>query len=543
MNPFARPAHARALVALSLLAVMGALSPMTLASQTLPVGASEEEYLRLLQVAGLATAGSFNVRPFVTFEGIPDSVAHPWRARLGIRGSSGAASPRVTLDPVGVRLVANSGYPNGGNDGAIWAGKGLTGALDAGVTLEWKHLSATLHPVAWYAQNASFVLAPVARSGAPQYAYPWRIIDLPQRFGPGRVTIVDPGQSTVRLTVGSVTAGFGTENLWWGPGIHSSILMSDNAAGFPHGMLATSRPVDVKIAMLEAQWIWGRLQDSGWLDAVATSRHGRFLTGAVVSLTFKRLEGLSLGMARVFTAMVPDAGLDRGEYLLIFQRTSKQSFQSTENPEGSDKRDQMVSFFARWVIPGGGFEAYGEWARNDHGVHLRDYLLEPEHAQAYTLGFQKTLSLTGERILVLGGELTHLERAPTFQVRDEPIFYAHHLVLPGYTQRGQVIGSALGPGGNGQHLSVDVYSSWGRAGAFLLRQVHDNDAYWVDALREGKGNCCHDVTAGGGGRVTAFVHDLELSGSGTLTRELNRYFDHRNDVWNVNLALSATWRP
>ena len=37
---------------------------------------------------------------------------------------------------------------------------------------------------------------------------------------------------------------------------------------------------------------------------------------------------------------------------------------------------------------------------------------------------------------------------------------------------------------------------------------------------------------------------LTVSGIGlVVVREFNRYFERNYDVWNVNLSLSATWRP
>lgn len=549
----ALPMHARVrtprkgtVLVLALLTALGALSPTVLHAQSLTVGAPLEAYLRLLQDAGRIKMGSFTVRPFVEFAGIPDSVDHPWKGDLPPHAGAAKATSHglyVTLDPAGVRLFANSGYPFGGNDGAVWQGKGLTTALDAGATLIWGHVSATLHPTFWYAQNAAFPMAPVTRAGATPYGYPWWVVDLPQRFGPGHVATVDPGQSTLRVTFGGATAGFGTENLWWGPGIHSAIIMSDNAAGFPHGFLATSRPVSIGIGTIEAQWIWGRLQQTKWFDSTSVFGQGRFITGAVGSFTPKGLQGLTLGATRVFTEMVPPGGISAGEYFLVFQRGLKQDFVTAANPQGQDRRDQILSIFARWVLPASGFESYAEWARNDHAWNLRDLLLEPEHSQAYVLGVQKTIDLTGNRIVAVNGELTHLERDRTYLLRADPVYYVHSTVLPGYTERGQIIGSMVGPGGDEQQGSVDLYAPWGRAGVFGFRLVHDNDAYYAQAQTEPLPDCCHDVTLGAGLRAAMFVHGVQLSGSLGLMRELNRYFVAYNDVSNVHLQVAARWWP
>lgn len=533
--------------AFALLAVV----PRSATSQAAPVGSPLEGYVRILELLGKAAPGSVAVRPYPVWHGLPvaDTVEHPWQAWL----EEGAAATRpvsvkATLDPARVRIFLNSAIPYGGNDGAIWQGKGITTALDAGGTLDWGPLSASLHPELIFTQNGSFPLAPVDRAGASMYGYPWRRIDLPQRFGPDPFWTLASGQSKVRFTWRGVTVGFGTESLWWGPGIDNAILMSNNAPGFPHAILATAHPVDIGIGTVDAQWVWGRLEESGWADSIPESWYEstgtterRFFTGIVGSFRPRGLTGWTLGGARVYTMMVPRGGLGLGEYFLVLQQPQKEAFASEANPAGDDQRDQILSLFARWARPGSGFEAYAEWSRNDHSWDFRDFIFEPEHSQGYILGFQQAVPLAGNRILAVRSELTHLERAPTFQARAEPTYYAHHLVPPGYTHRGQVIGAAVGPGGNSQSLAVDLYAPWGRAGLFLLREVHDNDAYWVVAARDDLGPGRHDVSTGLGARWSRFFGQVAFGADALLTKEYNRYFA-RNTTHNVNVRVSAQWR-
>jgi hypothetical protein len=324
--------------------------------------------------------------------------------------------------------------------------------------------------------------------------------------------------------------------------------MSNNAPGFPHAFLATARPLDVGIGSVDAQWVWGRLGDSGWADSLPGAWYeaggttdGRFFNGIVGSFRPRGLPGWTLGGARVYTMLIPRGGLGLGDYLLVLQRPTKEAAASDENPTGDDRRDQLLSLFARWASPGSGFEAYAEWSRNDHSWDFRDFIVEPEHSQGYTLGFQQAVDLEGNRILAVRSELTHLERAPTFQQRAEPTYYAHHMVPPGYTHRGQVIGASVGPGGNGQSLHVDLYAPWGQAGLFTLRRVHDNDAYWVVAARDDLGSGRHDVSLSLGARWLGIVRRVALEADVVMTREHNRYFA-RNTTHNLNVRVSAQWR-
>jgi hypothetical protein len=316
--------------------------------------------------------------------------------------------------------------------------------------------------------------------------------------------------------------------------------MSNNAPGFPHAFLGTDGQVQTRIGGFEAQWIWGRLAQSEWF-ASAAAEEDRFITGLVATYSPAFIEGLSLGLARVFYEWIPDGGLPLGDYLAVFQGFRKKTFATPQNPGGNDPHDQLLSLYGRWVLEESGFEVYGEWARNDHSWDLRDFVLEPEHSQGYTIGLQKANRLSGDRLLAIRAELTHLEKSSTFQVRDNPPYYAHFVVAQGYTQKGQIIGASVGPGGNSQHLGADLYAPWGRAGAFLERRVHDNDAYYQWAIANSRSHCCHDVSLNLGASAMVFVGDLDLGAGFIATHEYNRYFYGLN-LWNLNLSLSARWR-
>ena len=525
--------------------------PAGLGGQALPVGDLLEEYLRALELLGKAPPGAVTVRPAPVWVGqVPgDTVRHPWQRWLRRdRGEGeGGDGPRGSLDPVGVRTSWNSEIPFGWNDGAVWRGVGATVAVEGGATGSWGPLSVTVRPTLIYNQNASMGLVPVSRPGATRYGYPWRRIDLPQRFGPDPFWTLDPGQTMVRLTWRGISAGFGTENLWWGPGTENAILMSNNAAGFPHASLATGRPVNVGIGTLEAQWIWGRLGASDWADDVTglldnyALSDTRFITGAVWAFKPRGLEEVTLGAGRVFTLMVPRGGMGVGDYFLIFQRGTKDNFVSESNPGGEDLRNQMLSLFARWARPGSGFEAYVEWARDDHALDFKQVLLEPAHSQGFTLGFRQAKPLSGDRFLSFHGEVTTLERGETAKLYDLTSWYENWSVPTGHTQKGQLLGAHVGPGGNGQFLAADLFAPWGRAGVFLRRRVWDNDAYWKRAAAEELGICCHDVSITGGARSLILLDDMAVGVEGSVTRAYNRLAAWR-DIWNVGLAVSLTQR-
>ena len=513
-----------------------------LRAQTVRVGDPLEDYARVLGIMGLAAPESFLIRPLPAvrlFAGIPDT-GHPW-------ATPPTNSPGLRAEVGEMVVTANSEFAWGQNDGALWQGKGFSGLLTGGVGYRAGILDVTVAPALVWAQNSDFALAPPPPPAANSpFAYPYHRdtvgvrIDMPQRFGDGGLARLDPGQTQLRLTWKGVLAAAGTNDQWWGPGIRNAIIMSNNAPGIPHALLGTSRPIDIWIGHLEARLEWGRFTESPYFDTVSTN-NGRYFTGLVATLQPAPLPGLTLGGSRVFYQYVPRPfGVD--DLLRVFSGVTKQGLATPGNPTGDDSTDQMISLFGRWVLPKSGFEMYAEWARNDHNWDIRDFLLEPEHSQAYTLGFQHARPLSGGRIFRLHGELTHLERSTTAQVRATPPYYQHHLVRQGYTQRGQVVGAGIGPGGDAQYLGGDVFTRWGRVGGWLGRQVHDNDAYYdlvSDTISSGQ----HFVEVQGGARALVFRGPVTLRAELMIGRQLNRYYLLKNDVTNLHLELGATWRP
>jgi hypothetical protein len=519
------------------------LTPPAVAAQDVRVGDPLEEYLRVLQVSGREVRGSFSVRPFLRLDDAMglDASRDPWG--LGKR----LAAPR----PFGgggwlggvsgqAGVVVNSTLPEGQNDGPVWSGKGLTAVLGFGGSVGLGALEISARPVLFVAQNAAFELAPAEGS---EFAYPWHTeligarIDLPQRFGDGAYARLDPGESSASIAVHGVRLGAGTGSLWWGPGVRSAIVLSNNAGGFPHLALGTKGPADLGVGVLEAQWIWGRLAHSDWWDESIAARD-RYFTGAVVSFSPSFIPGMTLGATRVFVRVLPEGHLAASEYLRVLQGILKASRASADNPSGEDKHDQMGSVFARWVVDG--LEVYGEWARNDHSWDFRDLMAQLGHSEGYTVGVRRVVELGGGRLLSLLGEATHLERSGTGQVRAAPTFYAHHLVRQGYTQRGQVLGAAIGPGGNVQYVGADLYHAGGRVGAFVQRRVYDNDAYYtrVDSTVAAANHASVDA----GASALFFTRGLEVDVGLMVSKHFNRYFVRYNDVWNASARIHGRWR-
>ena len=107
-------------------------------------------------------------------------------------------------------------------------------------------LRGALAPSLVYSENLPFQIFPDTVAGRSAYANPFHgrasSIDLPLRFGDEPLRRLDYGRTGLSVETARFSAGFTTENEWWGPGIRNALVMSNNAPGIPRAFL-TLAPV------------------------------------------------------------------------------------------------------------------------------------------------------------------------------------------------------------------------------------------------------------------------------------------------------------
>jgi hypothetical protein len=444
----------------------------------------------------------------------------------------------VELVPATATLSINSAYPRDINNSALWAGKGLAAALSAGIRVRAGVFSAGLEPLVTYASNGRFPLA--ASVVASKFGTAWTHgIDLPQRFGDDALAQIDAGASFVRLDLKGFALGLSSENLWWGPQLHFPLLLSDAAAGFPHVFVGTSRPLDIYIGQLDGELIWGRLAESDFFDADAENDR-RLFGGLIVGFAPRGLSGLMVGAARAFHQTEPENGFSLWERLRAPYTNVRTNFVGRDN--------SLFSLFLRWALLPAGFEFFAEWARDDHWVDRGDLLKEPDHSQAYALGFQKIAARPDTWYRVYG-EIAHLQAALPYRGgRGVVSFYQNASVTQGHTQRGQLLGAWIGPGSDAQILGLDRVVPGRELGVYLLRVRYNEDAYYTHfGARYGRTG--HDVELSLGARAVVQWQNLDLELHGSVSRRWNRALVNlQNDgpisaEWNLGLQMLLAWYP
>ena len=553
MRPHSRTTLAAALVAAAALpprpVVAQATTGAPAARPSYEVGGELENYLRSLQALGDVPVLPWSLRGFspVQLDRLlsTDSL-HPWSARFDL-----APRPRRRAEgwasPIRLRVGYNSTFPYGSNDGAVWAGRGLTTAVQAGAGLRWGPLTVIAAPIVFWTENRSFPLLANAREGRTSYGdglYPG-LIDRPQRFGDASYARVDAGDSEIRLDVAGVSAGFSNAHEWWGPAQRFPFLLGNNAAGFPHVFVGTSVPANLWLARVSTRILWGRLEQSEYFEPTGITRPGRFATGLIVTAQPRGLENLEIGAARFIHAPWPDEGLPNRYLTRAFEGIFKRTLPRVDNPIPVDERsqdgeNQLASAFARLVVPGAGFEMYGEFAREDHPWDLRYLLLNPDEQSSLTVGFRKSWG-RADRMVVLRGESINFEEGSVSRVRGANVFYVHSAGSnQGHTQRGQLLGADVGVGSAaGAVLGMDWLDARGRWSAEWSRIVRQERP--GERPEEERAARALDVLHALSVERLLFGGRFDVSAGITGAYNFNRQF--ADDRANVSVALSVAGLP
>lgn len=543
-------------------------------AQSIPVGTPVlDDYYRRMQLLGKVDSNiSFTIRPVFPVSSMkvqdvydPDSTLKQdhWISAGPISFAKGKGAFQIL--PVTWQQQYNSDHPYGWNDGAMIPAKGYQTMISGGFFVKLGPLSVQLRPEYVYAANPKFNGFAAGHSDQDLSAYYgyYNSIDLPERFGNSAYSKAFWGQSSIRLTFGPISAGLSNENIWWGPGIRNSLILSNNAPGFKHVTLNTVRPIKTYIGSFEGQIIAGRLESSGFSPLEVTSlsdgtnlyiakrNDWRYFTGFNINYHPKWVPGLTLGLTRTFNSYHSDVKGFSG-YFPFFT-----SYQKVVSGVDGDPfpRDQYTSLYGRWLFTKAQAEVYFEYGLNDNSYNYKDFIGSPDHSRAYVFGMRKMLPLSGktDQHILFSTEIAQLSQSVDRIVRDASGWYVHSTVTDGHTNEGQTLGAGTGSGGNLQSLDISWISGLKKLGIGFERYEHSvdfsrtafpdinsNSRKWVDfafALN-GEWNYKNLIFNAKLQEIKSLNYDWALKDYNSS----DEYYIPHNNVFNLHAELGITFR-
>lgn len=408
----------------------------------------------------------------------------------------------IKILPINYNVELTSNHPYNRNNGSMIPNRGYQHIISPGFFLELGPLSIQFKPELFYAQNKDFEGFGEGPNGHDPFVWSkryklWNKIDMPEKFGNEQHNQFLIGQSNIKLNFNGIAIGLSNENIWWGPSIRNSIMMSNHARGFKHIFLNSTKPLKTKIGNFEWQIITGRLESSGFLPGNPNSQYAgtsiyvpkinqlgetddwRFLQGYTFTYSPKWISGLSIGFMRwvqMYSALI------KGEYTWMegnpnwfpaFQNLFRKN-DKYENYEA--QTNQAAGVFLRWLWKDSKAEIYAEYHHNDSKQNIRDLLLDSDHSRATTIGLQKVF-LISENNFLFSWEWTQMEQTASRLLRNAGSWYEHSWTYDGYTNNGEVLGASIGPGSNSHYFALNRVKEKEKLGIAFEIIDQDNDFY------------------------------------------------------------------
>ena len=454
---------------------------------------------------------------------------NPWGDQFPVFNVNKNQKSSFYVLPIVSSLSVNSKYPRGYNDGPVWKGKGANADLNFGVKGHIGILHYTFAPVVFFAQNADFErVNRGVNDGLYSYQFDGKI-DMVQRYGADPITRFSLGQSEVRVVWKNLTLGASTQNISLGPANVNPIILSNNAPMFPHIDFGTDTPLETKLGAFEFRSIWGLMRESDYFDN-NPDNDLRYFQGGGIFLQPSFLPGFSFGMSRIHYRDLQDQDFGVNDLFISFADFSSNTDTLRNGNVVNDVYDQMTSANFKWTFEEIGFEAYFELARNDFS-NIRSILTEPEHSRAYTIGFAKMIDIGKGRVFKGVYEHANLGGPRLNFVRGGPTYYTHHMARAGYTQRGQVLGAGIGPGGSGDIGMISYYYPQGLFG-FSFQRIRFNDDYAFNTFTS-TGDRPFDTEYSICLKAVRFVNDMVFGAEIIGSQRLNWNYIYKNDAVNI----------
>jgi hypothetical protein len=447
-----------------------------------------DEDLRSLQLQGkISPDFSLSVRPLVfskklSVDSVYSFLSNDLKGRFILKsyrflGNFG----ELKLLPLKSTNKISTHHPYGWNDGVMIPANGFQTVWNTGVYTKLGPLTLQLSPEFIFASNAKYEITPQFGS-------------IPD----GYYKKTFPGQSSARINTGPISAGISSENLWWGPGQFSSLMMSNNAPGFYHLTINTNKPVKTKIGNFEWQMIGGKLYDDTKnnfpveifsLRSFAQVNNysfqylhdWKYINAMIVSYAPSFFSNTTFGFTRQFSGMsklVFDSNRNSTKLISTYLPLFSKLFKSKSVNDDSKGWNQLATVFMKIVFPKAKADLYWEYGWNDHSQNIRDFIMSPNHSSSYMIGATKNISIGEKKYLNIILESNQLEQSPDYIVRWAGSWYEHYQGT-GYSNMNQILGSGSGFGSNTQVFSVSFNNGLDKIGLLFDRTQREPNTHAV----------------------------------------------------------------
>lgn len=445
--------------------------------------------------------------------------------------------------PIYFNSLYNTRYAKSINDGPAWGGRGLNNTIGFGFSGKKGRLTYVINPIIYYSENRSFYIGSELTS-SPEFQNPYynERIDYVSRYGDEPLLGVHPGQSEISFDLNKFEVALSSQNMRWGPGLYNPVLMSTNAPGIPHFRVGTNNPLNTKIGEVEASIFWGLLRESDYFNNDSAD-DWRYFTAINLGYRPSFFEGFSMGINRIFytqtrylTGFFYDASRTISTGFIDETREQQVSGRIT-----NDVYDQILSLTLDWEDEETDLRIYMEIFRGDFASGIAPLLEQPEHNQGFMAGFIKGFELSRESEKIwFTFEHSALATWETSFLSAGPTVFTHDTNRQGYTNNGQIIGSAIGPGSQGNAVTL----SYQKKNHFIMieyQRSRYNDDYFYTTFMDKGGPSPQDIEHQVGLKFNGRYSNIEYTISSSYANRDNYLFDDLTVLHNVHSYLTLRY--
>jgi hypothetical protein len=262
-------------------------------------------------------------------------------------------------------------------------------------------------------------------------------------------------QSGVVIHYRGIGLGYSNYSHWWGPGFHSSIVLSSNAPGMKTYTLGTFRDLRINKFSIGLKTIISPYNSN---DGTSL-----YFSGLATHLTYHSNPTITLGLFRTFLSgnfrdlssitSMKEKWTMSDAFRLIFEPLFGQSKSNLDytvpGTPGFDAWDEVLTGFVNFTFPEQLLKVYLEIASDDNRGNLSDLKAHWDHTLGYLIGFRKYLKWN-KRKLLIGSEYLSTKISNTFNPKffrgypNTPNYYAK-IRYDYFTYKGRRIAAHSGP--------------------------------------------------------------------------------------------------
>lgn len=303
----------------------------------------------------------------------------------------------------------NDGAPNLENTSDKWVGKGFSYFTSANITFNSKYLFASMEPFVFNSQNKDY--------DEPERITKFMHLNDNRAHTESPYTRYGLRETQIYFKYNGFGVGWSNANMWWGPGIHTSLMMSNNTTGFGHIMIGTVNEKRIGKWGFNGRYMFSKFGDE-------KSFAEPYFSGFIINSSYYSNPIITLGFARSILSggNLTNFDIDPLEAALLpFQ------FITVENTtdDALNPVDQTYTGYFNIRFPESNLVLFMEYGRNEGPASFKEMLIAPNHSDAFIVGLRK-YGLFGNINLFGGFEYCNIAHSSFWEMIDTEDWYNNY---------------------------------------------------------------------------------------------------------------------